>query len=223
MKDKTKRFKDTPNRAQFYDYSAPGKYYITICTSDREHLFGKIENYKMFLSPYGEIVANEIITIPEYHKRVILDEWIIMPDHIHLIIELGDWNFNNGVSIIGDDDVVMVNQMVGTVGQMVGTVGQIHEFDLPSSPPQSKFPETTPYRPQNPSIEQIKQYRKDRRKMIIFKILGKMKISKEINILRNTPGASNWQSDYYDHVIRTNDEYLRIKKYIQDNVNNWKG
>jgi len=44
---------------------------------------------------------------------------------------------------------------------------------------------------------------------------------KQINILRNTPGTANWQHDYYDHIIRNYDSYIRIKQYIIDNQKNW--
>lgn len=42
----------------------------------------------MYLSDYGKIVKNEILKLPEYHKRIVLDEWVIMPNHIHMIIIL---------------------------------------------------------------------------------------------------------------------------------------
>ena len=59
--------------------------------------------------------------------------------------------------------------------------------------------------------------------MLIPKILGKFKMqtSKQINILRNTPGETNWQSNYHDHIIRNNDEYKRIKHYIINNPEEW--
>jgi putative transposase len=59
--------------------------------------------------------------------------------------------------------------------------------------------------------------------MIIPKILGKlqMKTSKQMNDARKTPGKKNWQPDYHDHVIRDDQSYLRIKKYIRNNPENW--
>jgi REP element-mobilizing transposase RayT len=49
-----------------------------------------------------------------------------------------------------------------------------------------------------------------------------MLTSKQINILRNTPGKTNWQRDYYDHVIQNHNSYIRIKQYIIDNPKNYK-
>ncbi len=186
------KYKNDSNRLRSWNYSSPGRYYITICTHNREHLFGQVENGNMILSEYGEIVRSEILKIPEYHKRAILDEWIVMPDHVHLLIELGTWNYENGISSIGDTDVV----------------GKIHEISLQSCSPN----------------DQIKQYRAARRKMIIFKIVGKFQMltSKQINILRNSPGNTNWQHDYYDHVIRNYESYIRIKQYIINNPKNFR-
>ena len=191
MNKNTKRFKDTPNRLQSWDYSAPGRYFLTICTQNRERLFGNVENGKMHLSKYGQIVADEIQRIPEYHRRAILNEWVVMPDHIHMIIKLGGWDYDNGISSVGE------------------TAGEIHEFHQ---------------RLNNPTEIEIKQYRKIRRKMIIFKIIGKLQMltSKQINIVRNTPGRRNWQRDYHDNVIRLFDDYVRIKHYINKNPENWK-
>ena len=53
--------------------------------------------------------------------------------------------------------------------------------------------------------------------------IGKFQMltSKQINIINNTLGNKNWQHDYYDHVIRNDGEYKRIKEYIRNNLLNW--
>ena len=174
------KYRIESNRWQFWDYSAPGSYFITICIIDREEILGSIKNNKIQLSEYGKIVKSEILKIPEYNNRIISDEWVIMPNHIHFIITLSQpWEPQ-----------------------------QPHAIQQPNN-------SITEY--------ETKQYRKQRRKMIIPKILGKFKMqtSKQMNILRNTPGKKNWQHDYHDHVIRNNDEYKRNKYYIKNNPQNW--
>ena len=192
------KYRIESNRWQFWDYSAPANYFISICILHRECILGDIINGKMILSEYGNIVETEIKKIQEYHKRILLDEWVVMPNHIHCIIKLGDYGFDNGISLIGDN------------GMGNDNVEKIHEFSL------------QPIQPQ-PTTDEIKQYRKKRRKMIIPKILGKFQqqTSKQINILRNTPGTKNWQRDYHDHVIRNDAEYKRIKYYIINNPKKW--
>ena len=120
---------------------------------------------------------------------------MVMPNHVHCILTLGAWDYDNGVSVIGDD----------VVGGDV--VDKIHEFYLPA----------------NATIDEIKQYRALRRRMLIPKILGKyqMLTFKLMNILRNTPGRKNWQHDYNDHVIRNREEYERIDHYIINNPRKW--
>ncbi|MCF8357345.1 MAG: hypothetical protein K9H26_01215 [Prolixibacteraceae bacterium] len=169
----------------------------------------------MELSQYGKFVETEIRKIPQYNPRIILDEWQIMPNHIHLIIELGKYNFNNGIANTDDQN-----------GDGDGNVEKIHEFSL-------QTPQQTPQQTPNqqwwhkhdykPTLDEIKQYRKQRRKMIIPQILGKlkMKTSKQMNDTRKTPGQKNWQSDYHDHIIRDDQSYRRIKNYIRNNPENW--
>jgi len=201
-------------RLKYWDYSSPGIYFITICTNNRECFLGEITNGEMLLSQHGEIVKNEILKMANYHHRVVLDEWIIMPNHIHLLIELTE--YNHGGNGNGNDNN--------------NNVEKIHEFSLPTPTPTTNPTTATPppwwrnpgYQP---TIDDIKQYRKQRRKMIIPKILGKfqMQTSKQVNILRNTPGDKNWQPNYHDHIIRDDSSYHRIKNYIINNPKNWVG
>jgi putative transposase len=85
-------------RLREYDYSKAGLYYITICTADRKCLFGKIvpigvQNFepmrrKMILNDSGEIANGCWLQIPEHFPDVFLHEHIVMPNHVHGIIEL---------------------------------------------------------------------------------------------------------------------------------------
>lgn len=78
------RIKST--RLKFWDYSTNGFYYITICTKNRECVFGNIVNGKIELSKIGEIVSNEWIKTGQIRKHVQLDEFVVMPNHIHGIV-----------------------------------------------------------------------------------------------------------------------------------------
>ena len=74
------------NRLKDYDYSQNGYYFVTICTKNREAWFGKIESDKMILNMFGEITKNFWVEIPKHFKNVSLDEFIVMPNHIHGIV-----------------------------------------------------------------------------------------------------------------------------------------
>jgi REP element-mobilizing transposase RayT len=72
-------------RLKEYDYSQAGAYFVTICTKNRECLFGEISDGKMALNDTG-IVASEVWNGLQNHFPVELDEYVIMPNHVHGII-----------------------------------------------------------------------------------------------------------------------------------------
>jgi len=84
-------------RLQTWDYGAAAYYFVTICTANREHFFGQIVNGEMQLSPIGEIVASEweksIEIRPDMNLQ--LDAYVVMPDHFHAIIGIGENEYNS--------------------------------------------------------------------------------------------------------------------------------
>jgi putative transposase len=75
-------------RLQQYDYSQEGMYYVTICIEDRECLLGEVAGGEIILSAFGEVVREEWIRTTLLRREVILDEFVIMPNHFHGIIFL---------------------------------------------------------------------------------------------------------------------------------------
>jgi REP element-mobilizing transposase RayT len=75
-------------RLKEYDYSQEGLYFITICCHNKSCLLGEIIDSKMHLNEAGHIVNECWLDIPKHFSNVILHEFIIMPNHIHGIIEL---------------------------------------------------------------------------------------------------------------------------------------
>ncbi len=73
-------------RLKDYDYSSAGAYFITICTQNRECLFGKIINGEVVLNKNGEIVRNEWLRTPEIRHEIGLDEYVVMPNHFHMVV-----------------------------------------------------------------------------------------------------------------------------------------
>ncbi|OGC82549.1 MAG: hypothetical protein A2W07_01950 [candidate division Zixibacteria bacterium RBG_16_43_9] len=74
------------NRLKEYDYSKCGYYFVTICIIRGVEYFGKIDNEKMVLNQYGKIAQEYWSEIPNIYDKVEIDEFIIMPNHIHGII-----------------------------------------------------------------------------------------------------------------------------------------
>ena len=90
--------KRKPTRLKNHDYSTVGAYFVTICVQDRKTILSDIimtvgeglapPEYKIVLSSYGEIVEKELLKITERYECVTVEEYVIMPDHIHAIVIL---------------------------------------------------------------------------------------------------------------------------------------
>ena len=70
-------------RLKGWDYSQPGAYFVTVCTQNRECLFGEIKNDEMELNVLGEIILDKWNRIPHHFENVELDAFQIMPNHTH--------------------------------------------------------------------------------------------------------------------------------------------
>ena len=73
-----------------YDYSQAGAYFVTICTQNRRCLFGNVVNVEMVLNHAGRVVAESWQWMGEQYEHVELDEWVIMPNHLHGIIVISE-------------------------------------------------------------------------------------------------------------------------------------
>lgn len=125
-------------RLKNYDYSTAGVYFITICTKDRKNYFwlqkeiyskfiGKniIRPYRIPLSKYGRIAERKLLNIPRIYKGISVSSFVIMPNHIHMLLMVGSnqWNNNSTMLDITEDKASVtrvVKQFKGTVSKEVG-------------------------------------------------------------------------------------------------------
>ena len=101
-----------------HDYAAGGTYFVTINTAERRNRFGTLVNGRMAHNEAGRMAAACWRAIPEHFPQATLDEWIIMPDHVHGIITIApDGRADDDVSRQGDihpvDGVSRVRAKVG--------------------------------------------------------------------------------------------------------------
>lgn len=87
-------------RLDWFDYGNQGYYFVTICTKWRMDNFWSIENSRSNLNDYWEIVFKCWENIVEHYEGIELDEFIIMPNHIHGIIIVGNEYFRSDISNI---------------------------------------------------------------------------------------------------------------------------
>jgi len=179
-----------PNRQSIrlknYDYSQPGYYFITICTQDRIHRFGKIIDEKMRLNDAGEIVADEWKKTPIMRKNIQLDEWIIMPNHFHAII------------IVGARCTRPMNNM---------------------RPMNNTRPLTENGRKVNGRMQSAPT---DSRVVLGDIVRGfKSSVTKRVRQLPNMNDTKLWQRNYWEHIIRNENELNHIRNYIRHNPQKW--
>lgn len=178
-------------RARWWDYGLNGGYFITICTQNRMHYFGKIREGVMVLNEIGKLVEQYWIEIPHHFPFVALGSFVVMPNHFHGIIVIDkmdgdgdrDTDFvgtpNLGVSTDDTDDTDNPQKSIKTGGKnpnwKPGTVGVI-----------------------------INQYKR----MVTINA-------------RKIQADFGWQSRFHDRIIRNDSAYQRIQEYIESNVDKW--
>ncbi len=180
-------------RLKGYDYTEPGAYFITICTSKREHLFGHIQDEKMHLNRYGEVVQFNWNNLPKIYPHVQLNEFIIMPDHIH------------GIIMLKNDPVG-----AGTLRERLSAKRTLREQRTLTIESLTKNPYKPAPTPQKRHglpeiIRSLKTYSATR-----------------INQLRSTKGNSVWQRGYYERIVRDEQALFNIRRYIINNPLKWK-
>jgi hypothetical protein len=84
------KFKTKSSRLNNWNYSNSGYYFITICTLNHNNFFGKIIDNKMVLSKCGEIAKNELIKTISIRKNILINPWVVMPNHVHFLISIKD-------------------------------------------------------------------------------------------------------------------------------------
>lgn len=163
-------------RIKNYDYSQCGFYYITVCTHNKQNLFGEIENNMIKLNHVGKIVAFTLNDLPN-HNNINLHQYIIMPNHIHAIIEIPNRR---------ERSVTVLQIESATIKESRNFHGGIPEI--------------------------IRQ----------FKTFSSKRINSISDIQNNIRSQQKiWQKSYYEHIIRNQEEYIRITKYIIENPVKW--
>jgi len=193
-------------RLKGYDYSKAGLYFVTICVYDRECLFGKITDGKMTSTDVGKIADEFWLNIPQHFSNIVLHEHIIMPNHVHGIIQLTDVNDAN------------------SVGACHGMPLQ-NTTDIPVGTRHGVSPQHGTPQKQNDAISQSSTRETQFGKPVsgsVSVIVNQYKSSVKRWCNKNNNAHFRWQSRFHDHIIRYEQSYQNISEYIINNVANWK-
>ena len=220
-------------RWQGYDYAQRGAYYLTICTHDRLHLFGRIADGVMHPSPIGDLAQQCWDAIPQHMPHVDIEEFVVMPNHVHGIVIIREQLVGGASDVRG---VGVRHDAPDT--NVLGAPG-IGAWDVPGNP--NNADRTTADDPGpgipgggpdvNTRARNDAPLRDPRKPPGIPRgALGQIVASYKSAVTRMVyrdgllpRGTPIWQRNYWDRVIRDDAEQERIAKYIQDNPKNWKG
>lgn len=140
MQNKFKnKYRISSARLQTWDYSNNGAYFITICTQNRHHFFGNINNGIMQLSEIGKLAEQFWYEIPNHFPMVELGNFVVMPNHVHgilIIDKTNDESFSESVetrqclvSTIHSNTIIgssrFQNQGKNTISSIVGSYKSI--------------------------------------------------------------------------------------------------
>jgi REP element-mobilizing transposase RayT len=189
-------------RLKGYDYSQEGLYFITICVQEHKCVFGHIAAGEMILSNYGQVAKDCWQAIPQHYPHVVLHEFVIMPNHLHGIIEI-----TQGVGAelkIGDSQYFPPcnddknnrtnNNRVENIRPLRAEIADNRVENIPPPP--------------RPNCESG--------------TIGAIVRGFKIGVTKQI-GYSVWQRNYHEHIIRDRNRHAIIVDYINNNPARWEG
>jgi putative transposase len=164
-------------RLQGYDYSQEGAYFVTICAQNRECLFGSVADGKMILNDAGRMIGAWWKKLFEKFPNIIMDEYVIMPNHTHGIVQIVWENvMEKGENMVSPLRMQRVQNTYDGLGRYISWFKRMST---------------------NEYIRNVKQN-------------NWQPFHKRI-----------WQQNYYEHIIRDENDLNRIREYIINNPVNW--
>jgi len=190
------------NRWQGFDYSQTGFYFVTICTHKKIKWFGTVKNGQMVLNKWGEIVYDCWMDLPNHYPNCELDEFVVIPNHVHGIIIIADRR-ERSVTVPSNNNPVFSDYYLvppddNRVVQRTGAIKQ------------SPGGDRNGYKPFPTRGHGLSEFMRG------FKTFS----SKRINQTQNE-FLFQWQKSFHDHVIRNEIEFYNIQQYIVNNPANW--
>jgi REP element-mobilizing transposase RayT len=146
-----------PIRLRDYDYTREGRYFVTIVAANRDEVFGTVIDGAMHLSDEGKCVADVWANLPRHYPHVSLDAFVVMPNHVHGIVVLG----------------------------------------------QARTPDAK----RSPLSEVVRGF--------------KTYTARRVNGIRGIAGSQVWQRNYYERIVRNEQEMQSVRRYIAENPLHW--
>ena len=179
------KYRIESTRLPNWDYGSAGYYFVTICTKGRDAFFGEIIKGEMGLSRIGEIVSEEWLKTAEIRPNVKIDAWVVMPNHVHLIVVI------------------------------------THKINAPQPEARRRItPEReTPQR--GVSTRRTDKALEKWTRNTLGSIIGQFKGKCTKRILEEGFVDFEWQTRFYDRILRSDESLHKARVYIAVNPENW--
>lgn len=206
------KFKIDSKRLKNWDYSGEAVYFITIVTKNRKCIFGSVTDDKMILNDNGQIIENELLKSIKIRKNWFFHNWIVMPNHIHLLIEIqndnhlfNEWDIHT--------QIVEAHSSASTSGISTNNIMTNAEETHCCAPLQND---------QNQSESKLSRKSNSISSFVaVFKSVTTKQINDICKDEQQCVPTKIWQSNYHDHIVRNYKTFDKIYQYIKTNPGNW--
>jgi putative transposase len=196
------KYRTKSHRLPGWDYSTDGYYFITICTQNRENIFGEIKNDTRILNDIGEIVEKNWRGIAAHFSHAKPDEFVVMPNHLHGIIVIDNANSEISPGV---------------------TTPRVVETPMVTTPRVAETPMVeTPHWGVSTNKIRNPHHKPEWKSGTIGVIINQFKSICTKQIHQIYPALDRiWQPRFHDRVICDEDELNRIREYVRQNPENW--
>ena len=206
-------------RLHGYDYGLPGAYFVTLCAFHKQCIFGRVVEDRMHENDCGKLAREQWFESAQIRQEFALDAFIVMPNHLHGIL----W-------ILGPKrERLLVGS--GFAQPIVGPSGA-RPWPNRVRPPDGRTPlgasGARPLAERRSALQTPRNRRRPIPPMRSHSLASwwaagfKSALTSRIRKLWNRPRAAVWQEDYFERIIRDEDELFKIREYILSNPARWK-
>jgi len=183
-------------RLKNYDYTRAGLYFVTICANHRQSIFGYIDDGVMMLNDAGRMIEKWYVELENKFEKIKCHQMVVMPNHIHCIIEIEGGHAKTETTIKNDTNPVGVDLCV---------CPHVANRTVPKR--------NTTGRHAGLPLHEVIQW---------FKT---MTTNEYIRGVKNSGWQSfdkkMWQRNYWEHIIRNEQSYIKLVEYIENNPLKW--
>jgi REP element-mobilizing transposase RayT len=180
-------------RLKDWDYSHTGMYFVTICAQNRVCLFGDVVNEDMWLNAAGQMVEKWWSELNHKFPTVQTDQFVVMPNHVHGIIAIVGADLRVCPPVLR----VCADDDQSNTGKHIGLPQQTHDPGTHIGVPLPRIVQWFKTMTTNEYIRGVKQF-------------GWPRFDRRL-----------WQRNYYEHIVRNDNELNRIREYIMNNPLKW--